>query len=308
MRDALFSTLTLPQLLKVAPLSRESRDWVQAELLHAGGGDALGRAIRAADVAARIHVTLLRLFAAVGDPLGPPLESNAAAAVRGDPRGARVLLHPAVYALEGDEHNEAHLVNEPRGEEPEWDSDDEGEHGGEAHEAWEYWEPEWREGYGPLHIASVVTLVWQDGVQLAGTAARLEVQADGMRLVSIHFSLGLGVLSSRIALTMVHCTSSGEIYVHSHVSLAMEDCRICGSGSEGVHCMGMEAKSCTFEGNERNGMSIYGYDAQAKLVECVARNNRENGLSVSIHANFILVGGTIVATRSTAWSQAAAAR
>ena len=72
-QEALFRTL------KVSGLNRESRDWVKAELLHAGGGDVMGRGIRAADVTAGIHVALLQRFAAVP--------------------GSRVLMHPAVYAL-----------------------------------------------------------------------------------------------------------------------------------------------------------------------------------------------------------------
>ena len=74
-------------------LKREGREWVDAELRHAG------YAIRHADVAAGIHSQLLYRFV-----LQP---------------GARVELLPAVYRLErGDMLDAAHLLNEPRGDEP----------------------------------------------------------------------------------------------------------------------------------------------------------------------------------------------
>jgi len=214
----MFSTLTTVELLlKVAPLCTECRDWVQAELLHAGGGEALGRGIRAADVAAEIHVALLQIFAAVP--------------------GARVLLRPAAYVLmAGDERNAAHLLNGLR----EWHVRLNGtwptpgsEGYDEARAAYDAWRPQWRPGFGPMEIAAGVTVVGQEGVVLSGEQARLEVRAEGVRFESV--DLPRSVRIDRGSVSMETCTSTGgQISVRPGASVAMEDCRIFGSDGIGV--------------------------------------------------------------------------
>ena len=138
------------------------------ELLHAGGGEALGRGIKAADVAAGNHVALLLLFAAVP--------------------GARVLLLPAAYVLvRRDERNTAHLLNELQPAHP-------GHLGWTAEYTWaahSAWEPQWRPGYGPLVLAAGVTVVGQEGVALSGELAGLEVRAEGVRFESVDLPLGV---------------------------------------------------------------------------------------------------------------------
>ena len=282
-QEALFATLTRVELLlKVRALNRECRDWVDVELVHASGGDALGcgirqadvaagiqrrhsvaavvllgRGIRPADVAAGIHVALLRRFAA--EP------------------GVRVLLHPAVYELEGDEQNAAHLHNEPRGEEPDGYGDA-SEEAWEEYDAWEQWEAEWREGYGPLQIAVGVTIVGQElhGVQLEGDQARLQVRTESVRFVSMTFPRGVEI---------------GSPQQINGASLVMDDCRVFGSGGVGVVCGGkVEATRCRFENNGSHGVLVYG--GEAKLVECVVRNNGGHGLSVGV-GKATVAGGTV---------------
>lgn len=69
----------------------------------------------------------------------------------------------------GDELNAAHLFNEPRGEQPIVASDDEDE---DVYAEWDAWDPEWREGYGPLEmIEGGVSLIGQDGVFISGPAS-----------------------------------------------------------------------------------------------------------------------------------------
>ena len=173
-QEALFSTLTTVELLlQVAPLSREGKQWVGDELLRAGGGDVLGHGIRAADVAAGIHVKLLHRFAVV-------------------PR-ARVLLAPATYRLvAGDKENAAHLLNGLRPADPAWGS----EGYAEAEAAYITWVPQWRLGFGPLELAAGVKLVGQEGVELDCEQVGLKAhaaRAEGASIVSVHFPQGVEI-------------------------------------------------------------------------------------------------------------------
>ena len=255
----------------------------KAELLHCGGGDVYAHlqpsGIRAADVAAGIHVKLLILFAA--QP------------------GARVLLPRGVYALVGDEQNAAHLHNDPRPAA--------GDYGSEERAAHDAWEPEWRLGYALL-LAPYVTLIGQEeGVELAGGQAALQVRAEGVRFVSLDLPRGVEIASGG-SLSMEKCTSTGDriyirdsgksitITVRDGASLVMEDCRIFGSGGTGVECWGkMVATRCTFEDNRESGVAVFG--GEARLAGCVVRNNRQTGLSVAGVAKLILEGGTVTGNK-----------
>ena len=66
---------------------------------------------------------------------------------------------------------------------------------GAAYNTWLGWEPEWREGYGPLQIAVGVTIVGQElhGVQLEGDQARLQVRTESVRFVSMTFPRGVEI-------------------------------------------------------------------------------------------------------------------
>ena len=103
--EATLGGLTRPELLRlVRTLNTECRGWCDAELLHcdaAAGGLTMRPADLAADLAAGIQRRLLHHFVRI--------------------EGARIVLRKAMYVLErGDEQNAAHLLNEPRGEKPEW--------------------------------------------------------------------------------------------------------------------------------------------------------------------------------------------
>jgi len=241
-QEALFATLSHVELLqKVRTLNKEGKQWVDDELLHAGGGGALGRGVRAADVVAGIHVALLHRFAAVP--------------------GTRVQLMPAVYELvAGDEEDAAHLLNGLRPAHPPGFQSDAPNYAilAEARAAWRAWKPQWRLGYGPLELAAGVTIVGQDGVELDCEAVGVQA-TQGARIVSVHFPQGMVLRGRSLTiekwisagpLIMEMCTATGRAIDNSGSSqtLVMEDCRV-----------------------------IFG--GQVKLMDCVVRNNGTDGLT-----------------------------
>ena len=116
------------------------------------------------------------------------------------------------------------------------------------------------------------------------------MQEQNVLLVSVNSS-------KAYALSMENCTSTcSAIVVPRGASLVMEDCRVFGSGGNGVHCQSgkMEATRCIIEDDAEHGVNVF--RGEAKLVECVVRNNGRNGLHSfgSIHGTeVIVVGGTI---------------
>jgi len=279
-QETLFAALTRPQLLlKVRTLNREGRDWVDAEFMH------VGWTMRPVDMP--IRARLLRHFVCV--------------------EGARVVLPAAVYALEGDTRNAAHLLNEPRGEQPEIFDDkyfDEPECYGEAHGAWEEWEPEWRAGFGPLVIAAGVTMVGAEGVVLNSHeyrdgwmelqhTARLVVETEDVNFVSMHLPNGAEVKTGG-SLTMTKCTSTGEyINVYEGASLVMEDSRVYSNRHFGVVSYGdLKATRCTFEDSGNVGVFVSGHHNSVQLVDCVIRKNGWDGVNV-FQGKATLRGGTV---------------
>ena len=263
-QEALFGSLTTVELLlKVRALNRQGRQWVEAELLHAGGEDALGRAIRAADIASGIHVALLRRFAAVP--------------------GARVLLYQAVYELEGDVGNEQHLLNVPRGDLPLFKPDliafIKGPDGAfeEAYAACRDSLPKWREGYGPLQIAADVTLVGQEGTVLSGNEYSYAPAGRGLNR---HLPV----------------TSKGVSFVSMHFGVANGDGA---ANDDGVRCNGkLTATRCTVENNGGSGVIVGGElgresaECSVELADSVIRQNRKQG--VHVYAGKVMLrGGTI---------------
>ena len=291
-QEALFETLTRPQLLKlVRTLSTECRDWVDAELRHA---DASGLAIRPADLAAGLQVPLLQHFVRI--------------------EGARVLLPAAEYLLEGDRENAAHLLNELRPARPadfgrrlqprgSW----QGEDGAvrtlsqlhaytaynQALAAHRRWEPEWRQGYGPLCCAADVTLVGEEGVVIEGDLIRLEVETKGVHVESLHLPMGVDIRVGG-SLTLTKCVSTGRgSNIAEKASLVMVDSRVFGCGGSGVGCAGkMKATRCTFEENDGFGVYVDGEKASAELVDCVIHKN-DDGLVACYGAKVALRGGTV---------------
>ena len=77
-------------------------------------------------------------------------------------------------------------------------------------------------------------------------------------------------------------------------SLAIDDCRVFGSSVFGVECAGkMQATRCKFEDNSSTGVFVYS-GGEAKLMECMVRNNGRNGLEVrGSGAKVYLDGGAI---------------
>ena len=279
-QEALFSILTRVELLlRVRSLSTECRDWVDAELRHADAGGLT--CARPADVAAGLQVQLLHHFVRI--------------------EGARVLLPAAMYILEADEANPAHMLNGLR-------PGLEARPGGltkAAIAAFQAWRPEWREGYGPLRIADGVTLVGQEGAVLEGKQAGLEVKTEGVRFESLHFPLGVIVRNG--SLTMVKCTSTAtglnhSIEVHAGASLVMVDTRVSGCvkdeavNGDGLVCRGkMQLTRCTVEENGGTGIVAQGAldEATAELVDCVIRKNEDDGVVAGSRAKVTLRGGTV---------------
>ena len=176
--------------------------------------------------------------------------------------------------------NAEHLLNELR---PQWDSDDEGGFGGEAHEVYRSWKPEWRNGYGPLAFAAGVTLIGQEGVWTALVeggppgVGPLHVASKGTRFVSLRFPLGLDIRTGGLA--MERCTIDGQVCdsnacVSKDASLTTVDSRVNGGADCAVICFGdLKATRCTFEDNEDIGVFVCGAQASAELVDCVIRKN-----------------------------------
>jgi len=74
----------------------------------------------------------------------------------------------------------------------------------------------------------------------------------------------------------------------------MEDCRVFGTRDDGMQTAGaFKATRCIFEDNERSGLVVCGFGGEARLVECVVRNNGANGLRVCSSGEATLAGGKI---------------
>ena len=154
-----------------------------------------------------------------------------------------MLLRKGMYELEqGDAANAARRLNGPR---PRRLSHNRipGPYAAPAYAAWSNWKPEWREGYGRLQIAADVTLVGQEGAELAGPVelVRLKVVAEGVRFESLHLphSVIIGQYNKGGSLTMAKSTVTGYgIVVCTDASLVMEDSRVFGCNSDGVTCEG----------------------------------------------------------------------
>ena len=289
--ESLFESFTHKQLRRLQRDVKNSdlKDVIEAYLKR--------YTIRQADVDAGDHVALLHHYAAIAD--------------------ARLELPPAAYALVvRDWRNAAHLLNGLRPSCPGYGS----EGYAEAIAAYRAWEPQWRLGYGPLQLAAGVTLVGQaEGADLTFEGFRYDPGVQGAEdagFVSVSFPQGVIVHGS---LTMENCTatggevkeyggaiSGGSITVVRDASLAMEDCRVIGSGSRGVYCNGgkMNATRCTFEDNahdvperplplRRMHAGVHVLGGEAKLVECVVRNNGGDGLFVDGGGKVTLEGGMI---------------
>ena len=87
------------------------------------------------------------------------------------------------------------MHNEPQGEEPneyDYDADDAAAYNAD-YEAWANWEPERREGYGPMVIMNGVSIIGQEGVVLAGSAASMEVRSQSASFVSLDVPHGLTI-------------------------------------------------------------------------------------------------------------------
>jgi len=151
---------------------------------------------------------------------------------------------------------------------------------------------EWRLGYGPLQIAANVTLVGE-GAVLSGGAARLEVEAEGVRFESLDLPRGADVRTGG-SLTMSKCASTGDVItVEEGARLAMEDTRVFRCGIGGVDCCGkLKLTRCTVEDNSYCGVLVGGEEASAELVHCVIRKNGQDGL-VAERAKVTLRGGTV---------------
>jgi len=119
---------------------------------------------------------------------------------------------------------------------------------GAAYNTWLGWEPEWREGYGPLQIAAGVTLVGRgQSVVLSGGQARLAVKTEGVSFDSMHLEIGDGPYVPPALRT----AGSG--------SVTMTKCTITGGGA-GIHisCGTLKAICCTFVGCRGAGVYVNG--------------------------------------------------
>jgi len=152
-----------------------------------------------------------------------------------------VRLARGEYELEGDHYNAAH----------------------NSISATPYRAPVWREGFGPLQIASGVLLIGEEDVVLSGDRARLVVQTEGVCFDSLHLSRAVTIERGGSA-TMMKCTS-GQVGVVEGASLVMEDSRVIGSDGYGASCNDGELKvtRCTVEGSRYD--CIYAADATVEL-------------------------------------------
>ena len=131
------------------------------------------------------------------------------------------------------------------------------------------------------------------------------VAAKGVSFVLMHFPHGVKIRDGG-SLTMSKCTSTGDRNgLYDAGRLTMEDCRIFGSGNQrsgisdrGVLCDGqLEATRCIFEGCDNTGVYVRGAVGTTvcglgNFIECVMRNNAQDGLQTYNNATVNLMGGT----------------
>jgi len=106
--------------------------------------------------------------------------------------------------------------------------------------------------------------------------AQLSVDTKGVRFESLHFLHG--------------------VTIREGCSVTMEKCVFDGIG-HWLYCNGkVQAARCTFEGNGTHGVIVNSEDGSAGLVDCVMRNNSENGLQVG-QGTALLRGGSILGNK-----------
>jgi len=130
-------------LLSRFRVSRSMRSWIDPILA--------GRGVSEADVAVGIQMLVLLMLALVSH--------------------REIRLAKGKYQY-GDIQTVEHLRKEPRGEEPDEEEYEYEAEYNDVYNAWDEWKPQWRDG---------VSIIGQDGVMLAGSAARLTVEADDVR-------------------------------------------------------------------------------------------------------------------------------
>ena len=129
---------------------------------------------------------------------------------------------------------------------------------------------------------------------LSGARSRLVVQTEGMSFDSMLFPQGVEIIVGGSP-AVKKCTSTDQsIEVIGHgTSLMMEDSRVFGSAGDGVYCLGkFNAMRCTLEDNRDCGVWLYGQDSSVELMDCVIRNNAQNGVHVN-HGKAMLRSGRI---------------
>jgi len=254
----------------------------------------------------------------------------------------RIVLSPGVYNF-GDSNDPMHINNHPRPDQPDLLAAAFPLSPAilEAQHVWEIWEPDWKQGFGPLQFAQGVTLVGQEGVELLGSASKMEVHCADVSFESLNFTAGLELKHDEedggawyrpspapCSMTMTNCSVTNvPLKTGYRTDLVMRECRVFDVEmreegfehiSAGLVCDGnMTATQCTFEDNALHGILVTGSVGMwmrrtvIELVDCTIRRNGDIGLLVSDRADLTLRGGTIsgnigdgVAITGRAWPRA----